>query len=210
MAVRRAGHETDPALHVAHAAPPHSLGHAEALAIGLEAPRELRPVEPEVLEPIAVDAALVLGVRSEPALHRRLGRRREREAEEIVDAPDLLHGIRDEVRIRDVVERARAAPSRTDDRPRHRPHGAVGELRADLARIDAVAEDRAPVGHHAAIGRHHPRRVAVGLDDLRVGEDVEQRVEVLEVMRRLAEPASGALPQQKLDRRGGSSGRRGR
>ena len=79
-------------------------GHAEALPIGLEAPLELRPVETEVLEPIAVDSALVLGVRGEPALHGGFGRRGERQAQEVVDAPDLLERIREKIRIRDVEE----------------------------------------------------------------------------------------------------------
>ena len=83
------------------------------------------------------------------------------------------------------------ARSRTSHRARHRADRSVGELRAHFVRVDPIAEHRPPVGHHAGVGRHHPHRVAVGLDDLRVGEDVEQRVEVLEVVRRLAEPAPG-------------------
>ena len=71
-------------------------------------------------------------------------------------------------------------------------------LLPDVDRVDAVAEDAATESHHAAEGADHPHRVAVRLDDPRIGEDLQEGVEMLEVVWSLAEPTAGALPEQQL------------
>jgi len=48
------------------------------------------------------------------------------------------------------------------------------------------------IGEHCAERSGDGDRIAMGLDDLHVGKHLEQRSELLEVLRRLEHPASAA------------------
>ena len=144
-------------------------------------------------------AVFVLRVAPLPLAHRLLGLGRELETEEVVDPADLLQRVAHDVPVVDVQEVAGVVAIADFHGTVDGPQCVGRKLCTHLMRIDDIAEDRAAVGDHAAEGRDHANRVAVRLNDLGIRKDLEQRVDVLEVVRRLAQPTAGALPEQRLN-----------
>ena len=146
-----------------------------------------------------MSAEPMLGVPRDPGLHAPLGLRRQVEFQEIVDSPNLLDRIRDQSGVGHVGERLRTDPIADGHRALHHPHLLVRPLPPHLPGIDPIAEDPAGVGQHAAERGQHAQRIPVRMDDLRVGKYVEERIQVFEVMRRLAQPTTRLLPEEQLN-----------
>ena len=75
--------------------------------------------------------------------------------------------------------------------------------------IDPRARHAQAVGRHRAHRGRHAHGIAVRLHDPRVGKDAQQRADLLEVLRRLEQPAARpAQPLERLEQRGAGTRRR--
>nr|ABV59994.1 putative cholesterol transporter [Sterolibacterium denitrificans] len=76
-------------------------------------------------------------------------------------------------------------------------------VRGDRMGIHRVGEHPVAVGHHARVGSRGARRIAVRLDDLRIGEDLQKYVEMAQMRRRLQypPPLRSLLPLHQLQQR---------
>ena len=116
----------------------------------------------------------------------------------LADAVDHLHRIVEELGVVDVDEGslAQALPRRAS--AFHHAARPGEPLASDLAGVDAVAEEAARMGQHAAERWDAARGIAVRVHDARVRKGGEQAVEMLEVERGLPEPALPAASTRSL------------
>ena len=171
----------------------------KTLAVLAEAGGFCRAAQTELLECVAMHAMFVLRIGSEKGLHRRARVTRQRPTEKIVDALDGAERIAldrleihvEELRCRRAIAHGEKLIERA--RPTIRP------ISGNSLRICAVAE-RAP--QHRRMTRHrrhHAQRIAMRVDDARVGITLEQACEREQVARRLQHPTiAGAFRLQVL------------
>ena len=160
---------------------------------------DLLVAQPEVFQVIDVATVPVLDVARHRLLRSSPGRLAELDPGEVVDPFHLAQRVLDEIVVGDVDELLLPALFPHGDRAFHQPPHLAHPVTRDLLRIDVVAEDASAGGDHAAERAHGLERVAVGLDDARLGEDLEYRVEIFHVMGRLQHPVGcGLLPEEHL------------